>query len=198
MQDPLEARRLRREVIDLIDRWHPATVNDLITMLRDKRGLEAPENAVEGVLEELRKDGKLTLELPSHKQKKFFAFIKDPNTAGDFWTIVASILLLDIIISQQGITPPFPIRYVLGVLAILLLPGYSIQMGLFPNSADLLFWKRIILAVGLSIAVAGFYAILLDATTQGIVLTNIIVLFSAHCLFFAWIGLLRRFEAQRT
>jgi uncharacterized protein DUF1616 len=197
MSDPLEAIILRREIIDLLDKWHPVTVGDLVSMLREKRGLEAAEITVAGVLDDLKREGRLTLERPPRKQTAFSAFLKDSNTAGDFWAIVASILILDTIISQPGLTPLNPIRFILGIPAILLLPGYSIQMGLFPKSEDMLLWKRIILAVGLSIAATGFYAIILDATTQGIVLGSIIILFSAHSLFFAWIGLLRRFEAQR-
>ncbi len=192
-----ERKSLRSEVLSLLDKWQPSTVADLMTMLAERRGISVSEAEISQTLKALRAEGRLELELPPKHHLSFTVFLKSPSTAGDFWSMVIGIVVLNAIVSLPQDDWLSPLRWVLGTLAILLFPGYSIQMGLFPGKDDLLLWKRIVLAVALSIAAAGFYAVILDATTQGIVLGSILIVFSVHTLIFAWTGLLRRFEVER-
>jgi uncharacterized protein DUF1616 len=191
-----QPKSLRSEVLTLLDTWQPTTVADLIALLAEKRGISASETEISRTLKELRAEGRLELELPQQRHRSFSSFLSSLSNASDFWGIVFSLLILDTIVSIPSNDWLSPVRWILGALAIFLFPGYSIQMGLFPGKQDLLVWKRIVLAVGLSIAIVGFYAVILDATTQGIVLGSVLIVFSAHNLIFAWIGLVRRFEAE--
>lgn len=192
-----EDKSLKREVVDLLSKWQPTNVVDLMTMLHEKRGINATDVELADVLKELKDERILNLEPVTHSQKKLSSFLLVPELTGDFWGIVASLAILNAIISSPASTLFVPVRLTLGTLSILLFPGYTLQMTLFPRTKDLLLWKRIVLALGLSIAVTGFYAVVLDATPQGIVLGSILLVFSVHTLIFACIGLLRRFEAQR-
>ncbi len=197
MANKNEQKSLRTEVLSLLDKWQPSTVADLITLLVEKRGISASEAEISQILKELRAEGRLELDLPPRTHVSFPIFLNGLSTAGDFWGMVVGVVVLNAIVAVPYGEWLSPLRWVLGTLAIVVFPGYSIQMGLFPAKEDLLLWKRIVLAVALSIAVAGFYAVILDATIQGIVLGSVLIVFSAHTLIFAWIGLLRRFEVVR-
>lgn len=197
MANKNEIKSLRGEVLSLLDRWQPSTVADLMALLVEKRGISASKAEIANVLQELKVEGKLELERPIQHPPSFLFFLRSRTSAGDFWSMVVSIAVLNAIVTFPIADWLAPLRWGMGTIVILLFPGYSIQMGLFPGKEDLLFWKRIVLAVALSIAVAGFYAVILDATTQGIVLGSILTVFSAHTLILSWIGLLRRFEVER-
>ena len=168
-----------------------------MALLVDKRGISASEAEIALLLEELKAEGKLELELPVQHHLSFLIFLSSRRTAGDFWSMIVGVVVLNVIVAFPVVDWLAPLRWGLGTLTVLLFPGYSMQMGLFPGKEDLLLWKRILLAIALSIADIGFYATILDATTQGIVLGSVLIVLSFHTLIFSWIGLLRRFETER-
>lgn len=197
MPDQKEAKSLKKEIVDLLYQWHPANVIDLMTMLREKRGINPTDIELADVLKELKDERILNLEPVTRSREKLSSFLLVPELTSDFWGIIGGIAILNAVISFPASTLLVPFRWGLGTVTILLFPGYALQMALFPRSEDLLLWKRIVLGIGLSIAVTGFYAVVLDATPQGIVLGSVLLVFSVHTLIFACIGLLRRFAAQR-
>lgn len=197
MPDTKSSKSLKGEVLDLLDRWHPETVADLITMLQEKRGIKASKTALAEVLQELRREEDLELEDPNLHDTWLIGFLRNWELTRDYWVIIASLVILNLIIQLPSLTFLSPVRWGLGTLAVLLFPGYSIQMCLFPSKKQLPLWRRILLALGLSIAAVGFYAVILDATAQGIVLGSLLIIFTFHTLLLASIGLLRRYETSQ-
>ncbi len=148
------------------------------------------------ILLELKSEGKLLLETSTPSKITAFDYIINTNLNLDFWSIITSLALLTISILQPQLTPLAPLRWILGIPIVLILPGYTIQMSIFPRKRDIAQWQRVVLSLGLSLAVIGFYSTILDVTPQGIVLGSIFPLLSLHALIFTAIGMVRRFFAQ--
>lgn len=68
-----------------------------------------------------------------------------------------------------------PVRPALGILVVLIVPGYSLIAFLFPGKADLGKAERIALSVGLSIAISSLIGLVLNYTPWGIKLDPLIV-----------------------
>ena len=68
-----------------------------------------------------------------------------------------------------------PVRIILGLLFVLVLPGYALIAALFPGSKDIDWIERAALSFGLSIAVVPLLGLVLNYTPWGIRLESIIV-----------------------
>jgi uncharacterized membrane protein len=84
------------------------------------------------------------------------------------------------------------IRTILGLLFILLLPGYALIAALFPKIDDLDGIERLALSFGLSIAVAPLIGLGLNYTPFGIRLTPILVSLSIFTISMLFVSFLRR------
>lgn len=87
-----------------------------------------------------------------------------------------------------------PVRIVLGLLLVLLVPGYVTVAALFPSQKDLDWVERIALSVGLSIAVVPLLGLLLNFSPWGIRLAPIV---AALALFITGVGLLAYWRRMR-
>lgn len=87
----------------------------------------------------------------------------------DLQAVIVITLLTAFVIS---ISIPFsiilPLRIVLGLLFVLLLPGYALIAALFPKKGDLDGIERVALSLGFSIVVASLIGLLLNYTPWGI------------------------------
>ena len=109
-----------------------------------------------------------------------------------FWMII----LLSILTTITVFTIPekaFPyayIRYLLGSIFILILPGFSLIKTLFPTS-EINNIERTVLSIGMSIVLVPLVGLLLIYTPWGITLTPITLSLLALTIFLAITGLLR-------
>jgi uncharacterized membrane protein len=81
------------------------------------------------------------------------------------------------------------LRLLLGILFVFFVPGYVLQLAIFPRSEDLDGPERLALSFGLSIAVIPPMALILDRLPWGIRLVPILViegLFIVACSAIAW------------
>lgn len=85
-----------------------------------------------------------------------------------------------------------PVRIVLGLLQVLVLPGYALTSALFPRISDIDGVERLALTLGLSIAVVPLIGLILNYTPWGIRLTPIALSLSAFILAMSLIAWLRR------
>lgn len=94
----------------------------------------------------------------------------------DLQAVIVITLLTAFVIS---IPIPFsiilPLRIVLGLLFILLLPGYALIAALFPKKGDLDGIERVALSLGFSIVVATLIGLLLNYTPRGIRLNSVLI-----------------------
>jgi uncharacterized membrane protein len=85
-----------------------------------------------------------------------------------------------------------PVRIALGLLVVLLIPGYTLVTALFPGNEDLDGIERLALSLGLSIAVVPLIGLALNYTPWGIRLAPIAISLSIFVLSSAALGSYRR------
>jgi hypothetical protein len=90
-------------------------------------------------------------------------------------------------------SPFVVLRWVLGSLFVLFIPGYLAVGALFPKGDELGKIERLALSVGLSLALVALVGLLLNYTPWGIRLDPIMFSLTTLTIALAAIGLLRRF-----
>lgn len=87
-----------------------------------------------------------------------------------------------------------PVRYLLALALVFLLPGYAISSALFPRDGELDWIRRLAVSVGLSIASVALLGLLLDATPWGLTLGSAVGSLLAMSLALAVVAWWRRLQ----
>jgi uncharacterized membrane protein len=89
-------------------------------------------------------------------------------------TILLILAIISVYTSQISIFITF-IRYMLGSLFVLFLPGYALIEALYPKEEDLSPLERLALSIGLSLALVPLVGLILNYTPWGIRLDPILI-----------------------
>lgn len=114
--------------------------------------------------------------------------LRDPNPPRDFleyfmrldyslwaWTVLIILVLTLASIAFSDIISLLKyLRYILGLITVLFLPGYVLVETLYPRERDLKPLERLALSIGLSLAILSLIGIILNYTPWGIILEPII------------------------
>lgn len=114
-----------------------------------------------------------------------------------FYTAVGVSLLT--ILAVYVLPEQFPLvalRWVLGSVFVLFIPGYVTVEALFPKSRELDGIERFALSVGLSLALVPLIGLLLNYTPWGIRLTPIVISLSSFTVAIALIALARQYRVS--
>jgi hypothetical protein len=90
--------------------------------------------------------------------------------------------------------PLIALRWVLGSIFVLFLPGYMAVEALFPRGLELDVIERLALSVGLSLALVPIVGLLLNYTPQGIKLDSIMTSLNILTIGLSLIALARRYR----
>ncbi|MEM3980832.1 MAG: DUF1616 domain-containing protein [Ignisphaera sp.] len=136
----------------------------------------------------------------------------DPNPPKDFieylgradyslWLWVVAFLAI-IIILTIALTPLIPwaiyIRYVIGSLTVLFLPGYVTVEALYPKEDELTSLERLALSIGLSLAIVPLIGLILNYTPWGIRLTSVVIALIVYTMVIAMVASYRKYlELQK-
>lgn len=101
--------------------------------------------------------------------------------------IAISIIMVPVVALTSGI-----IRAILGVIFVLVIPGYVLISALFPRRQSLGNIERFVLSVGASMAIITFVGVILNFTPLGIKLLPAEVIMVCFIVFTAGIAWLRR------
>ncbi len=108
---------------------------------------------------------------PSH----FLEYIKRLDYSLWFWTTFSLVILTLVSITLSNIIPyMMPLRYILGSIYVLFIPGYVLIEALYPEEKSLSPLERLALSIGLSLAVIPLIGLVLNYTPWGIRLEPII------------------------
>ena len=120
-----------------------------------------------------------------------------------FWLTVifaVSTVIAVFTIPENAHAPFIFIRYGLGIIFVLWLPGYTFIKALFPthvpiktSSEDLDTLERIVLSIGMSLALVPIVGLLLNYTPWGIRQTPVTLSLLALTIVFALVALARNF-----
>lgn len=92
-----------------------------------------------------------------------------------FFILLSGLFLLALTIPGALPSPLVAVRGLLGLLLVLLGPGYSLQMALFPHRRELDGVERLALSIGISLGCIPIVALLLDQLPWGLRLETVIL-----------------------
>ena len=115
-----------------------------------------------------------------------------------FWIMMVLSIgaIISVFVINEENTPLIFIRYVLGVLFILFLPGYSLVKALFPTR-EIDYLERTVLSMGISISLVPVVVMILNYTPWGIRLIPVSLFLLILTTTFTVIALIREFSLVR-
>ncbi|MGC8935404.1 MAG: DUF1616 domain-containing protein [Thermoproteota archaeon] len=145
------------------------TVDELISS-SSKLGIKSYELAKE--LFNMVKSKLVILEDPSPPES--FSYYIFSTYSLEFWItlVLLSLTLLSVYFSSSSLV--LYLRYVLGSLFVLFLPGYSLIEALYPREEELSPLERLALSIGLSLALVPLVGLVLNYTPWGIRLVPVV------------------------
>jgi hypothetical protein len=166
----MEQENLQENILDLVREKKPETVDELVDLLIGQREISR-QKALEEVVE-LENQGRLKLTpKPKPVPEKLNEYLFTSH-AYWFWLILLLSATTTISVFTVESPPLVYIRYVLGSVFVLLLPGYSLIKTLFPTK-EIDNIERTALSIGMSLALVPLVGLLLNYTPWGIRLTPI-------------------------
>ena len=120
-----------------------------------------------------------------------------------YWTTIAVAIatVIAVFVIPENAYPIGYIRYVLGSIFVLWLPGYTFIKALFPtkvpiktSSESLDTIERVALSSGMSLALVPIVGLLLNYTPWGIRLTPIVLSLLSLTTIFATVAVIREYE----
>jgi uncharacterized membrane protein len=109
-----------------------------------------------------------------------------------YWvTLAITLASLAVVMLVKG-GPLMPIRYLLGAVSVLFMPGYSIVEALYPRGDELAPLERLALSIGLSLAVVPLVGLILNYTPWGIRLIPVVVSNTALTIALLTVAALRK------
>jgi len=111
-----------------------------------------------------------------------------------FWAITALVIVTISIVFYVVSPPLLYLRYVLGSLFVLYMPGSMLIEALYPRGEDLDGLERLALSIGLSLAVVPLLGLLLNYTPWGIRLTPIMISLAVFTEVMTVTALIRKYR----
>jgi hypothetical protein len=198
-------------VLQITREKKPETVSQLARLVKETS--PASEQEILDKIIQLQNDGRLQLTQQPQLARALSlgAYLKTYDAAW-YWTALALTLasIAAIFTIPADLQPYVFIRYVLGIIFILWLPGYTFIKALFPRPPpskpatsltgtvqNLDAIERIALSIGLSLALVPITGLLLNYTPWGITLTPTVLSLAALTLASATAAVLRENEQRK-
>jgi hypothetical protein len=111
-----------------------------------------------------------------------------------FWALTALVAITLVTVFGVQTSPLLYVRYALGGLFILLMPGATLLAALYPRGGEIDNLERLALSIGLSLAIVPLVGLVLNYTPWGIALTPIMASLSLFTEALAFVALVRKFR----
>ncbi|MGQ9680880.1 MAG: DUF1616 domain-containing protein [Candidatus Bathyarchaeia archaeon] len=190
-----EKKRLEKKILDIIEAFSPSTVKELLEIAHLQ--LSIPKEELLDIILNLQAEKRISLTLP---EKRVQYGLREYFFKGGiywFWIIIFSSIAatLSVFLIPEGSYPVVLLRYVLGSLFVLFLPGFSLIKALFPRK-ELDNMEKIALSLGLSLAIVPIFGLLLNYTPWGIRLTPITLVLLSYTLFLSLVAVIREYNER--
>ncbi|MGB9134412.1 MAG: DUF1616 domain-containing protein, partial [Candidatus Bathyarchaeia archaeon] len=192
MSKNLSESELSQTIVQVIREKDPKTVEELIEQVKER--LLRSDSEIMATILGLQREGKLDFtKPPESSMPSFTVYMRTEHTLW-YWLIVATSVATATVVfaTPEDLFPFVYIRYVLGAIFVLCLPGYTLIRALFPPTqpketpkAGLDTIERITLSLGMSLAIVPIVGMLLNYTPWGIRLTTIVLSLLSLTLVFA-------------
>jgi len=139
-------------------------------------------------------EGKLRIEDPN-PPKDFVGYLGRMEYSAWLWTSLSIAFLTLASIALSGYSQVFSaLRYILGTLFVLFLPGYSTVEALYPKDEELSDLERLALSIGLSLALVPLIGLILNYTPWGIRLGPVAASLSAYTAAVSFVASYRKYS----
>jgi hypothetical protein len=206
LQEDTSKDELGKQILQTAREKKPENVRLLVELVREKT--QRSEQEIVNRILCLQKNGNIHLASQPTPPPTHLAEHLRSSYARWYWITIALTLatMLAVFIVPENDFPLVYIRYVLGIMFVLLLPGYAFIKALFPQTLpfaralahslgttekNLDTIERAALSLGMSIALVPMVGLLLNYTPWGISLTPIVLSLTALTWAFATTAILR-------
>jgi hypothetical protein len=201
---------LSLQIIQIVETAKPDTVQHLIDLVRAAHPSRTEREITDRILD-LQSQNRLRFKPTQVQTEATLAGYLGSSQARWYWMtmILAAATAAVAFTVPENAVPLVYVRYVLGGIFILWLPGYSLIKALFPQklplsgsseapekSLDMI--ERAALSFGMSLAMVPMVGLLLNYTPWGIRLTPIVLSLLALTAVFSTVAVIREYEAART
>jgi hypothetical protein len=111
-----------------------------------------------------------------------------------FWAITTLVTFTMLTVFFVQTSPLLYLRYVLGGIFILFLPGFMLISALYPRAGEIDGLERLALSIGLSLAIVPLVGLALNYTPWGITLTPIMISLTILAEALAIGALIRKYQ----
>jgi len=195
LRNDSKERDLAQTIIQLIKERKPKTVEQLTSLVKER--LPIPEQKILESILKLQSEGKIQLaKQPPETSPKLVTYLRTEQALWYWATIAIAAATAGVVFAvPEDFYPWVYVRYVLGTIFVIWLPGYTFVKALFPEK-ELDSIERIALSIGISLALVPIVGLLLNYTPFGIRLTPITLSLLALTLTFATAAIIREHEAS--
>jgi hypothetical protein len=203
---------LDQQIVRTVETEKPENVQQLIDQVH-KLCPSTPEREILNRTLQLQQQGKIRLKPPQTPTPEKLGSYLRSSQAYWYWLTIALTVATAIVAFTipEDAYPLVYVRYVLGAVFVLWLPGYAFIKALFPQNLpfakalarsldtsekDLDAIERIALSLGMSIALVPIVGLLLNYTPWGIRLTPIVLSLLALTTVFATAAVIREHQAR--
>jgi hypothetical protein len=188
-------------IIEIIKERKPQTVEQLVSLVKER--LQIPEQEIIESILRLQSEEKIDLLKQSPQAPpKLPAYMKTEQTHWYWITIATAVLTAAVVFTiPEDFYPWVYVRYVLGTIFVLWLPGYSFIKALFPVQVPIKLptetldtVERIALSLGMSLALVPIVGLILNYTPWGIRLTPIVISLLALTVVFSTAAIIREHQ----
>ena len=187
--------KISDKILEIIKISNPDTVDKLIQYMEQE--LKIPEaTALEHVIR-LEDEGKLKLTQPFiEHHTDIYGYLRSSHALWFWYTMILTLTTaISVFIIPENAYPLVYIRYILGSVFVLFLPGYTLIKTLFPTK-EIDNIERIALSIGTSLTLVPLTGLLLNYTPWGISLTSITLSLLLLTFTFGLSGLIREHQEK--
>lgn len=181
-------------IIQLIEDEKPRNFQQLVNLAKEK--LSIPEQKIIEHVLRLQSQGRISLIEQPTRSQKLAPYLKTEKAS---WYWVTIVLITASVITVLGVPenayPIVYLRYVLGIILVLWLPGYSLTKALFPEK-EIDNIERTALSIGMSLALVPIIGLILHYTPWGIETTPVTLSLLALTAIFATAAIIREHQTK--
>jgi len=183
-------------ILSVVKNQKPETVRQLVEIVQQKYPLKQQE--ITDLLAQLEKEGKIHFTKKEPDSRLTLGEYTFSSKSAWFWVTIAVAAATSIaaFTIPEDAFPLVYVRYVLGTVFILGVPGYVLVKALFPTKKEMDSIERLALSIGLSLALVPIVGLILNYTPWGIRLTPIILSLLALTLALAAAALMREYQVS--
>ena len=186
-----DEKRIEDAILTLTEKNQEHSASELAEQAA--QATKTPRHQVSRTLYRLIAEGRLQL-YDSRPPSKLNEYLQSSHALW-FWATVGILATTAITIYALPQEAPFIyLRYILGSVFVLFLPGYMLIEALYPKPKDLETLERLALSIGLSLALVPLTGLLLNYTPWGIRLNPILVSLTLMTGVLALVAALRKLE----